>query len=886
MTRRIEVMDRTSPVIVLHGESNLTHEAGTVYLDANASWSDAVDGQGVVYGVGDVNVGQPGTYVLSYNYTDDAGNSAQTITRRIEVMDRTSPVIVLHGESNLTHEAGTVYLDANASWSDAVDGQGVVYGVGDVNVGQPGTYVLSYNYTDDAGNSAQTMTRRIEVMDRTSPVIVLHGESNLTHEAGTVYLDANASWSDAVDGQGVVYGEGDVNVGQPGTYVLSYNYTDDAGNSAQTMTRRIEVMDRTSPVIVLHGESNLTHEAGTVYLDANASWSDAVDGQGVVYGEGDVNVGQPGTYVLSYNYTDDAGNSAQTMTRRIEVMDRTSPVIVLHGESNLTHEAGTVYLDANASWSDAVDGQGIVYGVGDVNVSLPGTYRLKYNFTDEAGNQAVEVKREVHVVNTNPEAPQTSVVLEVFENQSIGTIIGQFHATDRNGDSLTFHLREADGSLPTSPFSLDEQGVLKTLVVFDYETNASDYEIGVIVRDPHGGQTDGNFTVKLLNVVEDNDQDGEEDHYDLDDDNDGFFDVDELVYGSDPFDSQSVINHAPEDILMEGGEIEENQPAGTVVARFVGVDVDEDDNLTYHLINPENQEEDFPFRLSPVGVLSSEKLFDYEQDVHSYSFGVRVHDQHNASLERSFVVSLNNQIEDIDGDEVEDAYDNDIDGDGFSNETELAEGTDPQNPYSFSMKPILETLSGGLDENGSILLRGLVQANGGGQISGFGFVLSSQISLGTSESEDIWINGDGDAGNFHLQIQDSPLQGDFYFRSWAKNVAGTGLGTVKKVSIGPEPISWWGNIEELAGGWKKSNWFGTFRSSENKWIYHARLGWLYTSSLEDDSVWLWKEQKGWLWTQEDIWPYLWSNSAGSWIYLYPGEFGETPQFFDFNKIEK
>ena len=386
MTRRIEVMDRTSPVIVLHGESNLTHEAGTVYLDANASWSDAVDGQGVVYGVGDVNVGQPGTYVLSYNYTDDAGNSAQTMTRRIEVMDRTSPVIVLHGESNLTHEAGTVYLDANASWSDTVDGQGVVYGVGDVNVGQPGTYVLSYNYTDDAGNSAQTMTRRIEVMDRTSPVIVLHGESNLTHEAGTVYLDANASWSDAVDGQGVVYGEGDVNVGQPGTYVLSYNYTDDAGNSAQTMTRRIEVMDRTSPVIVLHGESNLTHEAGTVYLDANASWSDAVDGQGVVYGEGDVNVGQPGTYVLSYNYTDDAGNSAETMTRRIEVMDRTSPVIVLDGESNLTHEAGTVYLDANASWSDAVDGQGVVYGVGDVNVGQPGTYVLSYNYTDDAGN--------------------------------------------------------------------------------------------------------------------------------------------------------------------------------------------------------------------------------------------------------------------------------------------------------------------------------------------------------------------------------------------------------------------------------------------------------------------------------------------------------------------
>ena len=122
-----------------------------------------------------------------------------------------------------------------------------------------------------------------------------------------------------------------------------------------------------------------------------------------------------------------------------------------------------------------------------------------------------------------------------------------------------------------------------------------------------------------------------------------------------------------------------------------------------------------------------------------------------------------------------------------------------------------------------------------------------------------------------------------------RSVCSTGrypsLGTVKKVSIEPKPTSWWGNIEELAGGWKKSHWFGTFRANENGWIYHARLGWLYTSNLDDGSVWLWKEQKGWLWTQEDVWPYLWSNSTGSWVYLYPGLPGSTPQFFDFNKIE-
>ena len=382
-------------------------------------------------------------------------------------------------------------------------------------------------------------------------------------------------------------------------------------------------------------------------------------------------------FTLSVRLADEHNFSLQkTFLIRVEDVDDTAPVITLNGDSNITHEAGFAYIDANATWTDAVDGQGVVHGVGDVNVSIPGTYWLKYNFTDEAGNQAAEVKRMVHVVNTPTQSPETNDALEVSENMSVGTVIGQFHSTDRNGDPLTFHFREADGSLESSPFLLNEQGVLKTRVVFDYETNASEYAIGVIVRDPHGGRADGNFTVKLLNIIEDNDKDGIEDHYDLDDDNDGFSDVDELAYGSDPFDSQSVINHAPEDILMEGGEIEENQPAGTVVAKFKGVDVDEDDNLTYRMVAPA-QNEEFPFDLSPSGVLKSKKVLDYEVDEHNYSIRVRVSDDRNTSFEKSFTLYLRNQIEDIDGDKIEDFYDEDIDGDGFSNETELAEGTNP-----------------------------------------------------------------------------------------------------------------------------------------------------------------------------------------------------------------
>ena len=136
-------MDTTVPVITLNGDAQVTHEAGHVYLDANASWSDAVDGSGVVISAGEVNASTPGTYELTYDYVDGAGNAAARVARLVTVVDTTEPVIVLNGDANITHEAGFAYLDMNASWSDEVDGSGIVYAVGEVNASTPGTLALT-----------------------------------------------------------------------------------------------------------------------------------------------------------------------------------------------------------------------------------------------------------------------------------------------------------------------------------------------------------------------------------------------------------------------------------------------------------------------------------------------------------------------------------------------------------------------------------------------------------------------------------------------------------------------------------------------------------------------------------------------------------------------
>ena len=346
----------------------------------------------------------PGIYTLTYDYTDAAGNAAAQVTRTITVEDTTIPVITLNGDTNITHEAGDVYTDAGAVWNDIVDGEGNVTGVGEVNVLVPGSYTITFEHTDAAGNEAVQVTRTVNVVDTTIPVITIHGDANITHEAGDVYTDAGAVWNDIVDGEGNVTGVGEVNVLVPGSYTITFNHTDTAGNEAVQVTRTVNAVDTTIPVITLNGDANITHEGGSAYTDAQASWRDIVDGEGTVSATGEVDVMVPGIYVIYYNFTDSSGNAAEQVTRSIEVVDTTAPVIELLGEENMSIYVWTDFIDPWVEAYDAVDGNltAQVEKIGRVLNDFPGEYDLAYVLTDSSGNRAQAVTRKVIVENRSP----------------------------------------------------------------------------------------------------------------------------------------------------------------------------------------------------------------------------------------------------------------------------------------------------------------------------------------------------------------------------------------------------------------------------------------------------------------------------------------------------
>ena len=160
--------DITPPIITMLGTSPVTVEVGSTYTDAGATALDNVDGDitaNIATG-NPVNTGVLGTYMVTYDVSDAAGNSAIQVTRTVNVVDTTLPVITLVGATPVNVEVGSTYTDAGATAWDNYDGDitGSIVTVNSVNTAVMGNYTVTYNLTDSSGNAAETVTRTVNVI--------------------------------------------------------------------------------------------------------------------------------------------------------------------------------------------------------------------------------------------------------------------------------------------------------------------------------------------------------------------------------------------------------------------------------------------------------------------------------------------------------------------------------------------------------------------------------------------------------------------------------------------------------------------------------------------------------------------------------------------------
>ena len=69
-------------------------------------------------------------------------------------------------------------------------------------------------------------------------------------------------------------------------------------------------------------------------------------------------------------------------------------------------------------------------------------------------------------------------------------------------------------------------------------------------------------------------------------------------------------------------------------------------------------------------------------------------------------------------------------------------------------------------------------------------------------------------------------------------------------------------------GWIELDWFGSIFSLSNNWNFSPIFGWFYSVGSDGEAFWLWKNNHlGWLWSGFGVYPFLYSNDLGKWIYI-------------------
>ncbi|MDB6028973.1 MAG: uncharacterized protein JWM68_5196, partial [Verrucomicrobiales bacterium] len=407
----VTVADTTAPTITLIGANPFLVQCASFFADPGATASDSCSGNltGNINVSSDVNPYVVGDYTVTYNAMDQSGNQT-TVTRTVRVIDTLPPVVTLVGSNPLTLEALDLFVDPGITACDVCDPNVTKTVLGSVDTGTLGSYTLTYTAADPSGNSA-TLTRTVNVVDTTSPVLTLNGHSSSTIECHSSYVDEGATAIDAFAGDLTasiaVYGSVDANT--PGIYTVTYSIVDPSGNTAGA-ERTIYVVDTTAPALTLNGASAMAVEANGTFTDPGALATDVCSGDltSVISVSGTVDTTTVGTYTLTYQVADATGNQA-TATRTVKVVDTTAPSITLSGANFLTVECHSAFRAPSATATDGVSGDisASIQITGSVNANVPGTYTLTYTATDASGNSA-SANRTVQVSDTT--APEITTI--------------------------------------------------------------------------------------------------------------------------------------------------------------------------------------------------------------------------------------------------------------------------------------------------------------------------------------------------------------------------------------------------------------------------------------------------------------------------------------------
>lgn len=370
LQRVINIIDTTGPELELIGSGNTLDSPMYVlrYSIYNDPGINMLKGTTYNTNLNNLNMNEIGLYTIIYTGLDEFNNATQ-INRYVSVEPNVSPIIqITDNYENLTldeyiekyknvenaptvidnNDNMTIFYKSTFTTPNVIVVNGFLTNiVSNVDVSNVGNYTITYN----AGSNVGLESIKIINVSVIDPVIIdISGDNPMTIERYTDYIEpgvtaynrnsiyintiqqvSNLNTKNADDGYTIVY------------QVIDYNF-----NILDTATRIINVEDTKPPIITLNGNSSVNHEKDFIYIDEGSFATDQIeniDYTNNIVVTSDVCYNIVGTYTVRYNVSDDEGNQAETVTRTVNVIDTTQPVIILNNNNTYLHEKYTPFVD-------------------------------------------------------------------------------------------------------------------------------------------------------------------------------------------------------------------------------------------------------------------------------------------------------------------------------------------------------------------------------------------------------------------------------------------------------------------------------------------------------------------------------------------------------------
>ncbi len=257
------------------------------------------------------------------------------------------------------------------------------------------------------------------------PDIELKGSKRIVLDYKEEYVEKGCSASyfdeDLTDDVKV---KGKVNSEKLGEYEVTY--TVKKGPFKKEVTRTVEVVDKSAPVITISEEKRIVMCPKAEFKQEEFSAVDNYDGDVTSKVKVEVEENK-----VTYSVTDKAGNTSK-VEKELVYEDKTAPVLTLNG-SDITYAfLNESYTERGYSAADncAGDITSRVKVSGSVNTSVGGTYTLKYEVTDDGGNTTSKERKVIVsergkngtiylTFDDGPKEGTTNVILDILKSEGV-----------------------------------------------------------------------------------------------------------------------------------------------------------------------------------------------------------------------------------------------------------------------------------------------------------------------------------------------------------------------------------------------------------------------------------------------------------------------------------